>query len=187
MSRNTSRTWGALFVAVLVLVAGCASGPPFERVSSIPDNRAVIYIFREARGLGAAAAIGVAMNGAPIASLWAGEYAVARVRPGKVLIEARGVGSFREGTTAIYEYLGVPNTFLTVEVLPGREYVVEVDVSWRIRLHATEPLPKNLLSSKYVTDPPPWKSLSEAQAAQTCNRMPRDQAIKCIEALMKQP
>lgn len=182
MSRNTSRTWCAPFVAALVLVAGCASGPPFERVSSIPDNRAVIYIFREARGLGAAAPIGVAMNGAPIASLWAGHYAVARVQPGKVLIEARGVGSFGAGN----EYLGVPNAFFTVEVLPGREYVVEVDVSWRIKLHATEPLPKNLLSSKYVTDPPPWKSLSEAQAAQTCNRMPRDQAITCIESLMKQ-
>jgi hypothetical protein len=44
MTLNMRRSLSVLIFAALVLVPGCASGPPFERVSKIPEDRAVIVV-----------------------------------------------------------------------------------------------------------------------------------------------
>jgi hypothetical protein len=179
------------------LAAGCASrGPNFERIAGPPDDAAVIYIFREDKLAGSALPMGVAVNGAPIDALWAGEYTVTRVRPGTAVVRAWQVGTL-EGMIyhdAVYKYFywsgvfGPPNAPLPIEVVAGREYFVEVQLGYRIKHHAAvDGAPKELASATRSYGPSPWESRIAAESARACNAGPRDKVVACLDALRKRP
>lgn len=171
MTNNVQRTLSVLVLAALLFTTGCASGPPFERVSRIPGDRAVIYIFRESTGLGALGQMGIKMNTAPVASLWANEYVAVPVRPGRVLITSWGVRSLDNGLDkgGLYGWLTLPvGPSMSLEVAAGREYFVEIRAGWELKHHSTESPPKELLSTKLTVYARPWASESDAYAARGC-------------------
>jgi hypothetical protein len=74
---------------VIWLLHGCASGPRFEGMTAVPENKALLYIYREARMLGGAIPWEVFVNGKEIVSLTNGGYYVHTLEPGPVVISDR--------------------------------------------------------------------------------------------------
>jgi hypothetical protein len=74
---------------VILLLHGCASGPRFEGITAVPENKALLYIYREAQMLGAADSFEVFVNGKEIVRMTNGGYYVHTLEPGPVVISHR--------------------------------------------------------------------------------------------------
>jgi hypothetical protein len=72
-----------------LLLQGCASAPRFKELTSVPENKALIYIYREKRMLGAAGSWEVFVNGKEIVKMSNGGYYVHTLEPGPVVISHR--------------------------------------------------------------------------------------------------
>ena len=74
---------------ITFLLQGCATGIPFSGLAPIPENRALLYLYREARMLGAAGSNEIYINGKPTVNLKSGGYFVVDIEPGPVAISHR--------------------------------------------------------------------------------------------------
>jgi len=83
------RHWAlALCVFVTVFLTGCgASGPAFKPIDAPTDGRGVVYIYRQASGLGAGVHGTVRANGTPVADVKNGGYFPYVGAPGAVKFE----------------------------------------------------------------------------------------------------
>ena len=86
----------AVSVAVIALVAtaavsGCAPtlGPAFKTVEKIPDNAAVVHIYRPGKFAGSAVSYDVKANGAVVTTLYNGGYYPYVARPGEIEFSAK--------------------------------------------------------------------------------------------------
>ena len=87
---------------VILLLHGCASGPRFEGMTAVPENKALLYIYREAQMLGAADSFEVFVNGKEIVRMTNGGYYVHTLEPGPVVISHRpGYGPFNNALIAM--------------------------------------------------------------------------------------
>lgn len=88
---HSVRCMWLLLIASLGLF-GCASGPPFQPIASVPSDKAVIYVYRPAVMHGAVYSPGVTIgDNAPVA-LSNGGYFTTFVLPGDVLVSISNVG-----------------------------------------------------------------------------------------------
>jgi hypothetical protein len=74
---------------ITFLLQGCATGIPFSGLAPIPENRALLYLYREGQITGAAGSNEIYINGKPTVDLKSGGYFVAAVDPGPVAISHR--------------------------------------------------------------------------------------------------
>lgn len=74
---------------ITFLLQGCATGIPFSGLTPIPENRALLYLYREARITGAAGSNEIYINGKPTVDLKSGGYFVVVIDPGPVVISFR--------------------------------------------------------------------------------------------------
>jgi hypothetical protein len=73
----------------LLLLAACASGPSFQGLSAAPPDKALLYLYRESRILGAAGAYEIFVNGKPVVEMSNGGYYVAALEPGEITLSHR--------------------------------------------------------------------------------------------------
>jgi hypothetical protein len=77
-----------ILAVVLLCVAGCASGPRFEKMASVPADKSVVYIYRpkQVMGLGGLVPVNsswrVCANGTDCVRLLPGGYCVNVLSPG---------------------------------------------------------------------------------------------------------
>jgi len=77
-----------IFMAGVLLLAGCASGPKFSGLVSVPADKAVVYIYRPKQVMGWGGLIPVnsgwrvCPNGDDCVRLWPGGYCVNVLPPG---------------------------------------------------------------------------------------------------------
>ncbi len=187
------RSAPACFLAALLL-AGCASGPSLQPVSSKPDV-ATIYVFRVAKMAGAAAPISAVINGRGTGIYWAGEYTVTRVAPGPVTAEswtqldvqdeahaaftnAAGV-SVDETHPISVPYISSPGGKrrpLTFVAEAGKVYYLEVKTGFRFELHPGDTPPEELVTAKYSQAPGPFLTARSAQEALACYKQALEDA-----------
>jgi hypothetical protein len=105
MVRRESRS--RIVIAILsVILVSCASGPPFRAIESVPENRAVIYVYRQSSLRGAAFTPSVTVGNNAAVPLKNGGYLTMLVEPGNVPVTIRNVGQ----------------KTLSVEVVAGKSY-----------------------------------------------------------------
>jgi hypothetical protein len=82
----------SLFVLVLLvaLVAGCASGPLFQRSEAPEDNEALLYVYRPMQLLASGYSPDIYVNGEKALTLVNGGYSLFRLKPGKFTVIAKG-------------------------------------------------------------------------------------------------
>lgn len=117
---------------VFLLLHGCASGPRFEEMSAVPENKALLYVYREARMLGGAVPWEVFVNGKAIVSLTNGGYFVHTLEPGPVVISHRpGYGPVAPLAVALSRSVEPEkNGLISFNAEPNGVYYVE----WRMGL-----------------------------------------------------
>lgn len=101
------RSLSPLLLLVAALSAGCASGPAFEPVASVPPDKALLYFYRPASH-GALYKPMVSVNDKDVVALQAKGYYPYLATPGKLLLSIQNIGRISTN----------------VEVAPGRTYYV---------------------------------------------------------------
>ena len=69
-------------MVALTMVSGCASGPLFTPVANVPQDQALVYLYRKSNFVGAATIAHIVVNGGQEARLGNGAYAVCILPPG---------------------------------------------------------------------------------------------------------
>lgn len=80
-------------VSLVPLLGGCASGPAFERVSSVPADKALIYVYRSPVMHGAAYTPEIRINDHVTFPLVNGGYVAYFAPPGEISISITNVGT----------------------------------------------------------------------------------------------
>jgi len=84
----------AFSLAMICLMAGCAQGPPFKKVTEIPQGKGLVYIYRPAGIVGSAVRYEVYAGTDDVGHLVPGGYLTYFANPGELEIwgktEARG-------------------------------------------------------------------------------------------------
>ena len=81
-----------LIFIIFCFASGCAHKPPFQQVSDLPKERAVVYLYRPDVFRGGAITPPVYIDRKEIFDLESGSYAVFELAPGKHVIETRKSG-----------------------------------------------------------------------------------------------
>ena len=107
-------TW--LLIASTVLLSGCATGPQFRAVESMPDGKSAVYFYRPARFYGGARSPSIYDNGEKIVDgVTNGGYTVYFVKPGEHVFSSKAAilseSSVRMNSKA-----------------PGEEYYIRMDI-----------------------------------------------------------
>ena len=89
MFPKSSKLLLTVLSGITFLLQGCATGTPFSGLAPTPENRALLYIYRESRITGAASSNEVYVNGKPTVDLKSGGYFVVDIEPGPVAISHR--------------------------------------------------------------------------------------------------
>ena len=82
--RNQNRL-GMLFL--LVILTGCASGPVFKPLASLPEGKGVVYVYRESSVIGSGVFGTLTANNTAITKIKNGGYFPYVTDPGKVHFE----------------------------------------------------------------------------------------------------
>jgi hypothetical protein len=101
------RTPSLFLLLVAVLSAGCASGPAFEPVASVPADKALLYFYRPASH-GALYKPTVSVNDKAVVALQAKGYFPYLASPGKVRLSITNIGTIATN----------------LDVAPGQTYYV---------------------------------------------------------------
>jgi hypothetical protein len=164
----------------------------FQRVASVPNGEAIVYVYRRRKGAGSAAPIGFDVNDALTGALWSGRYETVAVPPGSVTVRARGVGevAFKcatadkgwltrwvlKGGKSSLSHLGVyggPKWETTFKAEAGREYFVEVAPGLRVYVQTEEAAMEHKLTTlkraKRV-----FVFLSKSEAEQVARKVEQD-------------
>jgi hypothetical protein len=104
---NAART--LLRLAPLLALVACASGPPFAPVPAQPPEKAIVYVYRNARFFGDAVVYTVNAGGVPLVKLQPGGYIALVAEPRETEFSAR-----TEATTSI-----------TLDLEPGETYYLK--------------------------------------------------------------
>ena len=117
---------------VILLLQGCASGPRFEGMTAVPENKALLYIYRESQMLGAADSFEVFVNGKEIVRMTNGGYYVHTLEPGPVVISHRpGYGAFGNAFVAMSRALELEKKgLISFNAEPNGVYYVE----WKVEV-----------------------------------------------------
>lgn len=75
-----------LMMVVVLLLPGCMTGPKFSSVSSVPGDKALIYVYRKGNVLGSAASHKIVINGKHVTNMWTGGYYPYFADPGSVVM-----------------------------------------------------------------------------------------------------
>ena len=89
MLPKSSKLLLTVLSGITFLLQGCASGIPFSGLAPIPENRALLYLYREGRIVGAAGSNEIYVNGKPTVDLKSGGYFVVDIDAGPVAISHR--------------------------------------------------------------------------------------------------
>jgi hypothetical protein len=81
-----------LLLLAAALTLGCASGPPFEPVTAVPPEKALIYVYRPPVFHGAAFSPGITINGKSVVALTSGGYVPYFADAGPIKVDAVNVG-----------------------------------------------------------------------------------------------
>jgi Protein of unknown function (DUF2846) len=118
-----------LLTAVSILLAACASGPPF-RMAPADSEKATIYAFRTSSIVGGANSDIVAVNDRFIGRLNSGTYAVYKTGPGELRVTRKAgsiLGSGESAGWGLGGLVGAIDGFVEVVNFtgePGRIYFV---------------------------------------------------------------
>jgi hypothetical protein len=114
-----------LCLVAVFFLAGCASGPQFERVAPIPAGKSVVYVYRSRSIFGRAAIGTLDVNDKPTAAMRSGGYYPCICDPGEVKLSVT-----TEATNTA-----------TLSVKAGEEHFVKTTVSMGVfigHLHLNE-------------------------------------------------
>ena len=126
---RTRRRAAIAAVLALLLLSGCASGPPFEGPPA-PDGQAWIYAFRTSSMVGAANVDIVTVNERFVGRLSSGTWARIAVDPGPVVVARKAgsvLGSGQSAGWGLGGLVGAVDGFIVVEEFvaePGQTYFV---------------------------------------------------------------
>lgn len=98
-----------VIAAIAFLSAGCAHGPPFKRVESLPPGQALIYFYRTEAMTGAAMGYGIKRVETKLGTLRNGSYFYYLADPGPHTFYYEGINGFAK---------------IDLEALPGETYYV---------------------------------------------------------------
>jgi len=101
-----------LLLVGLFLLSGCATGPKFTKIDVIPEDKAVVYIYRPASPIGAAVSYQVIANGTHIMPMVNGGYFVYYAKLGE--------NEFSAATETL--------SSVTLDVKPGQNYYIKSSV-----------------------------------------------------------
>src|SRR5882724_3666452 len=118
MLPKSSKLLLTVLSGITFLLQGCASGIPFSGLAPIPENRALLYLYREGRIVGAAGSNEIYVNGKPTVDLKSGGYFVVDIDAGPVAISHR---------PAEYTLLNVIDRALEPEKTPKVTFTAEVN------------------------------------------------------------
>lgn len=105
-----------LMIICFSFLAGCASGPTFQKVSLVPDGKSIVYFYRQERFYGSASSPEIYDNGNLILNgLTNGGYWVYYITPGKHVFSTKA--TFLDTTYVSLESKGL-----------GEEYYIRMDV-----------------------------------------------------------
>jgi hypothetical protein len=110
--KRTSMGLGLVLFGI-ILITGCATGPSFKKVETIPEAVGLVYIYRPMSPIGSGVSYEVRADGVPLVTLLSGEYFVYYAQPGEVEFSAR-----TESTSAI-----------TVDIKAGQTYYLKCTLS----------------------------------------------------------
>jgi len=109
-----------------LLFSGCASGPEFKPITDIPSNKALVYVYRKGRILGAANESHIFVNGEYLTKLKNSAYAPRVVEPGKVVFSTlRRLNAAMLGGAVLASLEKEKNMRLTISVEAGNTYYVQ--------------------------------------------------------------
>jgi len=120
-----------------MLVSGCATlGPVYTPATSVPADKATVYVYRESGIFGGAVAYTVSANGVPISTLPAGGYFTYFASPGEVELSAKteaktsvtidahaGETYYVKGTVGIGFFVGHPHLVIVPKEVGEKEIV----------------------------------------------------------------
>jgi hypothetical protein len=131
MIRSTTGMFRWVAVALVVVLASCASGPPpnaqpFQEAPSAPAGYATLYIYRPYDENGKSPGPQVYINGRDVAGLRNGSYSFVFVRPGTYTVATRPGGSgAARGLTAEIVIPGLGEHFLLFDRAYGQRMVFD--------------------------------------------------------------
>jgi hypothetical protein len=114
--------------AITFLFTGCVT-PNFQPVASVPDDKALVYVYRKAHIIGAAGRHQINVNGEPVGVLPNGGYFPYFASPGTNQFSS----SFL--TTMIVDGVPIPKSLLagphllTLTAVPGRTYYLQFKIA----------------------------------------------------------
>lgn len=121
-------------LTVLLLCACAATGPKFQAESAPPQDRATVYVYRDAGFVGGGVTYMVSANGVEIARLPAGGYFVYHAPPGEVEFSAQteaktsvtldaraGETYYVKGTIGVGFFVGHPHLTVVSNEVGARE------------------------------------------------------------------
>ena len=112
MKRKHLRLSTFLSVSLLIgflFLLGCATGPAFTKIETMPEDAGLVYIYRPGSPIGAAVSYDVKANGIPIVYLTPGGYYPYFAKPGEIEFSAK-----TESTSSI-----------TLDVKPRQTYYIK--------------------------------------------------------------
>jgi hypothetical protein len=110
-------------LAILLCVAGCATGPTFTPVSKIPAGKALIYVYRMFNVGGMASSHRIYANGELIADFDNASYYPYIVSPGIVTFSSKS-----ESISPIIDLANSRDSLLTIEAESGHTYYAEFHI-----------------------------------------------------------
>ena len=133
-TRTNTLSSALLLILSLMQLQGCAtSGPGFTEVSPAPPGRAMIYLYRESRMMGAAGSFTIFKNGKNLVKLKNGGYLPIEVEAGPVVLSnepAYGIANVIPWVTVLTAHWKATVDWekegaLLIEAEPNKTYYVE--------------------------------------------------------------
>jgi uncharacterized protein DUF2846 len=119
-------------LAVVLCVAGCATGPKFTSVNKVPDGKALIYVYRMFNIGGVASSHRIYANGELVADFANASYYPFIVSPGKVTFSSKS-----ESISPIIDLVNSKDNLLTIDAINGQTYYAEFHIgdTWGPKLY----------------------------------------------------
>jgi hypothetical protein len=137
---------GFFALIVVCLLSGCATGPRFAGPVAVPDGKAVVYVYRERRGLGSGGSPDIFINGEKVVKLISGGFYIYYADPGDVVFS----NQFAIGPLGILWAVvdriaeAKKRAILQFQAEAGKTYYVEWSLGYKVALREPEQASKIL-------------------------------------------
>lgn len=114
-----------VFMAVALILGGCATPNYFKPETNVPPDKALIYIYRKYNYIGSGAAHKIYVNQKPITLLYVDNYYPYLAEPGDVQFKVKEVLT---GEAHLFDFMAPKTTAAEMNVEAGKTYYLSFDV-----------------------------------------------------------